>query len=153
MLWKLLIALVALVAIVVLAGAAIELSARGVQGDLVSFDSVAIGGVDLLTYFEDNPTVADGAITHEYRGKTWRFISQEHRQAFLENPERYLPQYDGNCALGVSHGGIVDGSPRNWTVVNGKLYFNYNEIGNLLFKLIPDRIEKADAHFRMMAGR
>jgi YHS domain-containing protein len=153
MLWKVIIAFVALVAIVVLAGTATELSARGVHGDLVSSDSVAIGGVDPLTYFEDDPTVADGAITHEYKGKTWRFVSQEHRQAFLESPEPYLPQYDGNCALGVSRGGIIEGSPRNWTVVNGKLYFNYNEIGNLLFKLIPGRIEKADAHFRMMARR
>ncbi len=151
--FKLVIGLVAFVGLVIVAGLIVELTARGVKGRLVESDSVALGGVDPLSYFEDDPTVADGAITHEYRGKTWRFLSEQHRRRFIESPEDYLPQYDGYCALGVSHGGEVRGSPRNWTVSGGKLYFNYNEIGNLLFRLIPGRIESADRHFRLMVGR
>src|SRR5438105_4307109 len=49
------------------------------------------------------------------------------RDLFASDPERYAPQYDGYCAVGVTgvdfaapHKDTVD--PEVWTIVDGKLY-------------------------------
>ena len=52
------------------------------------------------------------------------------RDLFVKDPDRYTPQYDGYCAMGVSNGeaahkDTVD--PEAWAIVDGKLYFTHNK--------------------------
>jgi enamine deaminase RidA (YjgF/YER057c/UK114 family) len=89
---------------------------------------LAIGGYDPVAYFTDQKPVPGKAefeyVWHEAR---WRFASAAHRDLFAKDPERYAPQYDGYCALGVAfkepHKDTVD--PTAWAIVDGKLYLTH----------------------------
>ena len=64
---------------------------------------------------------------------------------FDKNPARYVPQYGGFCAYGVSVGKKFDGDPRIWTVRNDRLYLNLNsDIAALFNKDVPAAVSKAD---------
>ncbi|MEO0751985.1 MAG: YHS domain-containing (seleno)protein [Pseudomonadota bacterium] len=96
----------------------------------------AVSGYDVVAYFgldqsavgatqtEGVPGRAD--ITADYNGATFAFSSEANRDAFLADPARYAPQYDGHCAYGVSKGGKVPGNPNLWRIVDDKLYLNIN---------------------------
>lgn len=56
--------------------------------------------------------------------------------------------YDGHCAFAVSTGKIdVKGGKLNITI-DDTTYFFSNPIAKLLFKLLPNRIEKADKNWK-----
>lgn len=57
---------------------------------------------------------------------TWYFSSAEHRDLFKEKPESFAPQFGGYCAYGVSQNYLVKIEPENWTIIDGKLYLNFN---------------------------
>src|SRR3546814_14313084 len=59
-------------------------------------------------------------------GAKWKFASQANLDRFKENPEKYAPQYGGYCAYGVAQGNLVRIEPDQFTVLNGRLYLNYN---------------------------
>ncbi len=94
----------------------------------------AASGYDVVAYFslpqsavgEAQPEAIPGNenITADYNGATFAFSSEANRDAFLADPARYAPQYDGHCAYGVSKGGKVPGNPNLWRIVDGKLYLN-----------------------------
>jgi len=88
-----------------------------------------------------------------HEGATYRFASAAHRDAFLKTPARYIPQYGGYCALGVSGGGKYDIDPSAWRVENGKLYLNKNpSVQKAWLKDIPGYIVKADAKWPTILG-
>jgi hypothetical protein len=37
-----------------------------------------------------------------------------------------MPQFGGYCAFGMSRGYKADTEPAAWTILDGKLYMNYN---------------------------
>lgn len=94
----------------------------------------AISGYDPVAYFDLTQAEPGGAqpravpgrsdITAEYNGATWAFASEEHRDMFTANPEKYAPKYDGHCAYGVAQGGKVPANPNLWRIVDGALYLN-----------------------------
>ena len=46
---------------------------------------------------------------------------------FIENPEAYAPQYGGYCAWAVSaKNDFAPADPKQWAIVDGKLYLNYD---------------------------
>ena len=48
-------------------------------------------------------------------------------ESFKKSPEKYAPQYGGYCAYGTAGGHKAPTQTETWTIVDGKLYFNYNE--------------------------
>ncbi len=116
---------------------------------------VAVGGYDPVAYFTDGRPVrglAEHRITHQ--GYEYRFASAEHLAAFRANPSRYLPQYGGYCAWAVSQGYTAAGNPRNWRIVDGKLYLNYNdEIQQRWERDIPGFIRAGDANWPRVLSR
>ena len=90
----------------------------------------AIKGADVVAYYSLEPgedyVKGKKDITHEYKGATWHFSTEENRDLFAANPEKYLPQYGGYCAFAVSHGFTKSVNPNYWHIVDGKLYLNYN---------------------------
>ncbi len=101
----------------------------------------AIKGVDTVAYFSlkegDKAVVGDRNISYEYKGATWYFSTEENRQLFIEQPERYAPQYGGYCAFAVSHNFTKSIDPNRWHIVDNKLYLNFNRIAN--YKWAKDR--------------
>jgi YHS domain-containing protein len=88
---------------------------------------LAIEGYDPVAYFTAGaPTKGDAAFEATHDGATWRFASAENRDAFVKEPTRYAPQYGGYCAWAVSQGYTAAIDPSAWTIVDGKLYLNYN---------------------------
>ncbi|NRB33489.1 MAG: hypothetical protein HRU31_01865 [Rhodobacteraceae bacterium] len=90
------------------------------------FDVVAYRSLDQAPVGSAQPEAVPGRadITAEFNGSTFAFATEANRDAFLENPEYYVPQYDGHCAYGVSKGGKVPGNPNLWRIVDDKLYLN-----------------------------
>ncbi len=55
--------------------------------------------------------------------------------------------YDGHCAFAVSTGKLnVDGGKHSITA-DGKTYLFSNPVAKFLFKLLPNRIQKADHYW------
>jgi YHS domain-containing protein len=109
-------------------------------------DGVAIKGYDVVAYFKDN-AASKGLkkFSHEWKGIVWRFKSQSNLDAFKENPEKYAPQFGGYCAFGVSEDHKSPTDPKAFTIVNDKLYLNYNpEVKKLWLKDTVERIKTAE---------
>jgi YHS domain-containing protein len=91
------------------------------------FSNTALQGYDPVAYFtEGAPTKGDDAFTTDYMGAEFQFASAANRDLFLEDPDKYAPQYGGYCAWAVAQGKHAKGNAKNWTIVDGKLYLNYN---------------------------
>lgn len=110
----------------------------------------ALSGYDATAYFLKNAP-EKGSTDHafEYRGATWLFSSKKTKTLFVNNPQKYAPQYGGHCAWREAQDGEeVYGDPTIWTMVDGKLYLNYNEpVNQLWIKDIPGFIIKADEYW------
>lgn len=109
-------------------------------------NGIAIRGYDTVAYFtEGRPVEGVSEFSTEWMGATWQFSSQEHLNSFIETPESYAPQYGGYCAYGVAQGNLVKIEPELWTIVDKKLYLNYDdELQEKWQKDIPGFITKAD---------
>lgn len=147
----------AMVLVGVLAGVSAPLPVLAVKQTGGEFNTMYAGlgakGYDVVSYFTDGiPVMGSSQHEHVYGGVTWRFASEEHRAAFAANPGEYAPQYGGFCAWGTANGKLFDVDPVNgWTIVNGKLYLNFNADLNKTFagesaKFIP----KADRHWKQL---
>ncbi len=111
------------------------------------FGKVAIEGYDPVAYFQQgSPVEGSKSFTHQWQGATWRFSNAANRDLFAGSPEKYAPQYGGYCAYAVSRGKTAGIDPEAWTIVDDKLYLNYNKkIQKAWEKDIPGYIQKADA--------
>ncbi|MES2681929.1 MAG: YHS domain-containing (seleno)protein [Pseudomonadota bacterium] len=98
---------------------------RGLISD--SATGIAINGYDTVAYFtEKKPVKGSDAYVYSWNGASWKFTSQQHLDLFKAAPEKYAPQYGGYCAYGVSKGYLVSIEPEQFTVIDGKLYLNYD---------------------------
>ncbi|MBX2886949.1 MAG: hypothetical protein KTR32_43780 [Granulosicoccus sp.] len=105
----------------------------------------AIWGYDPLSYFAGEPEEGKEELSHQWNGAVWHFISEENRQAFIKEPERYAPQYGGYCAWAVSQGYTASTDPHAWNITDGRLYLNYSRSVALRWKIDKaTNIEKAD---------
>lgn len=104
-------------------------SALGAGFDVnATVTGLALRGVDPVSYFTKGaPIDGDFSITEVHNGATYRFATEENRELFKQNPEKYLPQYGGFCAFGTAMGVKVDGDPDLWKIVDGKLYLNLSQ--------------------------
>lgn len=90
----------------------------------VDSDGFSIERYDPVAYFtEGRPVRGNPEIYGEHKGVKYAFSSESNRQVFLDDPEKYVPQYGGYCAYGLAHGAKSDVDPEVWDIVDGKLYF------------------------------
>ena len=90
------------------------------------FSNVAVGGYDPVSFFQGEGLKGDRAFTAEHEGAEFRFASQENLDTFLSDPDAYAPQFGGYCAWAVAEGKLAPGDPDFASVVDGKLYLNFN---------------------------
>lgn len=118
-------------------------------GEFYEKEGVAIKGYDPVAYFTDGKPV-EGSHEHtaEYQGSTFRFASRENRDAFVADPARYAPQYGGFCAFGTARGYKAKIDPAAFTVVDGRLYLNYDERVQKQWRAdIPKLVAQADENW------
>lgn len=111
----------------------------------------AIDGYDPVAFFTENkPLKGVDSIEIVWNNATWLFSSIKNMEAFKKDPEKYAPQYGGYCAYGCSNG-AGHKSPtqiETWSIIKGKLYFNYNaKVKELWQKNVDSFINKADSNW------
>ncbi|MGY5451545.1 YHS domain-containing (seleno)protein [Agarivorans sp. MS3-6] len=113
------------------------------------FNNLAIKGYDSVAYFTDNkPIEGSEQFEYQWQGATWRFSSAHNLALFKADPEQYAPQYGGYCAYAVAKGKTASIEPEQFTVLNGKLYLNYNASVQQKWQAERDSyIEKADKNW------
>jgi YHS domain-containing protein len=120
--------------------------------EIFTKDNVAIRGYDAVAYFkQQKPVEGSNSYKFDWSGATWKFSSSENLEAFKADPQKFAPQFGGYCAYGVSDG---DGhksptSPEAFTIVDGKLYLNYNlKVKELWSKDRSERILTGDKNWK-----
>jgi len=88
---------------------------------------VAIEGFDTVSYHTLQQAVrGDAKFAYQWKGADWHFASQANRDLFVNNPEKYAPEYGGYCAYAAAKGALAPVDPTVWTVHNDKLYLNFS---------------------------
>lgn len=103
-------------------------------------DSLAVEGYDLTEYFINNrASKGSSKYSVKYKGIKYFFLNEKNKSIFIENPEKYLPQFGGYCADKM--GAIFIGNatppgkhpinPEYFMIIDNKLYlYGY---GNSLY--------------------
>ncbi|MDA8586662.1 hypothetical protein N9L47_10420 [Rhodobacteraceae bacterium] len=124
----------------------------------------AVSGYDVVAYFSLPQSKVGkkqvGAvpgrkdITADYNGAKFAFSTKANRDLFVANPAKYVPQYDGHCAYGVSQGNKVPGNPDLWRIVDGKLYLNITRgVERVWDRDIPGYIKSANQKWGRLESR
>ncbi len=92
------------------------------------------------------PVKGGEKLQQTYLGRVYHFADQAAVEAFLKEPGKYAPAYDGFCAEGVSRGKRFPGDPKVFVIRGGRTYFFFDEKGKQLFEADPAKmIQAADA--------
>ena len=97
------------------------------QPEVYSSSGVAVNGYDVVSYFTELKPVK-GSKDHSFQWKNaaWYFSSDKNLELFKSDPDKYAPQFGGYCAFGVAEDHTAPTKPDAWTIVDDKLYLNYN---------------------------
>ncbi len=134
---------------------ALAWSASARAGNInVDGSGLAIKGYDPVAYFTQNAAVPGNAeITATHKGATYRFASAEHRDLFIAAPDKYAPQYGGYCAYGVAKGVKARIEPEQFTVLDGKLYLNFNAgVQRTWQKDVPGYLAMSDKNWQHLGA-
>lgn len=103
-------------------------SSQAQKAEIFSTDGKAIKGYDPVAFFVAGmPVMGADSLAYEWKNTTWLFSSAANKQSFINDPEKYAPQFGGYCAYGTSEGHKAPTETDTWTIYNDKLYFNYNK--------------------------
>jgi hypothetical protein len=124
------------------------------QSEIFATDKGAINGYDAVSYFNQHkPELGKKEFMFIWKDEAWYFASAENLETFKANPERYAPQFGGYCAYGMSRGYKAKTDPDAWTIVDGKLYLNYNmEVKKIWSEKQAELIEKANQNWPGVKG-
>ncbi|MCI0751026.1 MAG: YHS domain-containing protein [Flammeovirgaceae bacterium] len=91
-----------------------------------------------------------------YDGLAYYFTSEDQKKSFEANPKKYLPQYGGYCAFGVSVGAKFRVDPNKFVVKDGKYFlFLYDlEVDAQQLWLAGNHkelVQKADANWAKLS--
>lgn len=106
-------------------------------------------GYDVVAYFTQNKPVKGSAdIVKLYNGAFYAFASEENKQLFGSDPEKYMPQYGGYCAYAVSRNKLRPINPKYFQFVEGRLMLQHSQSALDLFSEdIPGNTVKADKNW------
>ncbi len=115
-------------------------------GEVFTSSGKAIKGFDVVAFYKDGrPSKGSDSLSWQWKEATWLFSSQANLDSFKVSPERYAPQYGGYCAYGTAEGHKAPTETDTWTIINGKLYFNYNKkVKEMWSKKQGELIKQAD---------
>lgn len=87
------------------------------------FQSPELHGLCPIAYFALNePMKGKSEFSSTYEDKLYYFVSEEAKQEFDKNPEKYIPAFGGLCAFGMSIEKEFDADPTNFKIIDGKLH-------------------------------
>ena len=118
--------------------AAAMLAASAWAGEFYEKGGVALRGYDPVAYFTDHKPVP-GLPEHraEHKGSVFLFASKANRDRFVADP-----------AFGAAGGYKAAIDPAAYTIVDGKLYLNYNKSVQKQWSAdVPGYVAKADRNW------
>jgi|SRR5690606_17609312 len=127
------ISLVLFAAILSFAGEGLGQSADIVKKNYnIARSGLALDGYDPVSYFNVGEALEGKKdIVASRNGVTYRFVSNQNKEAFLAQPEKFEPQYGGWCAYAMgAKGEKVEVDPETFKIIDGKLYLFYNKFFN-----------------------
>ena len=93
-------------------------------------------GYDVVAYFNNTAVEGKKEFSTTYDSVKYKFSSQTNLNLFLEQPEKYIPQYGGYCAYAIAVKSKKVGiDPKTFDIRDGKLYLFYNAWGTNTLKL------------------
>ncbi len=121
-------------------------AASAQSSEVFAPSGIAINGYDPVAFFtEGKPIKGLREFNWSWRNVQWNFISQSNLDSFKTAPEKFAPQFGGYCAYGTSQGHKAPTQIDTWTIINEKLYFNYNmKVKGLWDKNRMDLIDSAN---------
>jgi YHS domain-containing protein len=138
-----------------IAGLFAVLAVSGFSQPVYQTSDGAIKGYDPVAYFTDQkPVKGKKEFAYRWQEATWYFASREHLELFKASPEKYAPQFGGFCAYGVSRNYKVKIEPEAWTILEGKLYLNYDlDVSKTWNKDAAGYIKKANANWATLKDK
>jgi YHS domain-containing protein len=139
--------LLALASVIALGGCG-PIVAQNPSGKYSPVNAVAEGdesrlllkGADVVAYFVDNKYQAGLAqFSSRHEGVSFRFASAEHKALFDRQPAKYLPEFGGYCANGITYGIPWGGDADTWKMIGGKLYIFGGQASKDAFELEQKR--------------
>lgn len=110
--------------------------------------STAIGGYDAVSYQTGTPTEGVARFNTFWNGAVWFFASEANRDAFIADPNRYAPAFDGYCSWAASQGYKAPGDPNVYRIVDGTLYLQVHARAKELWEGdIPGNIASGEANW------
>ena len=105
------------------------------QSNPSASERLGLKGYDPVAYFTLG-AATPGVATYElvWDGVRYRFANAQHRQMFRANPDKYAPQFGGQCAMNLANGNRRESDPTIWTISNGHLYVFASAAGSERFR-------------------
>lgn len=83
----------------------------------------AMDGFDAVVLLEQGrPVPGRGDIATLWKDQIWHFATEENRSRFEADPRSFAPALGGLCPVALSEGRRVQGDPRHFLVIGGRLY-------------------------------
>ena len=107
------------VALLLLQGCGTTRNVTTLDGD----SRLMLRGNDPVAYFsEGRPVSGKAELRAEHDGLSYRFASEANRNAFRQNPQKYLPAYAGFCASGAPYALKAAIGADIFKIVDGRLF-------------------------------
>lgn len=97
--------------------------AQDKKANNIDDSKIALQGYSPVSYL-DLSIAQKGLKEHKttYNGLAYYFTNNDQKKSFEANPKKYLPQYGGYCAFGISVGAKFRVDPNKFVVKEGKYY-------------------------------
>ena len=129
-----------------------------VHNNNVPSTGLALEGYCPVAYFAVNkPVRGKSEYASTYKDVTYYFVNGDAKDAFDDDPEKYVPAYGGWCAFGMSVEDKFPVDPTNFKIVDGKLMVFLRNVNVDALELWNDGdekrlIKKADAHWNKVSN-
>ncbi len=128
------------------------ITANAQQPEIFISNGAAVGGYDVVAIYKESKLIkGDSLDSYDWKNAKWMFATRSNLDSFMASPEKYAPQYGGYCAYGLSRGYKAPTEADTWTIIEGKIYFNYNKkVKETWMKNTPAYIREADKNWEII---
>lgn len=105
------------------------------------FEEPALDGYCPVSYQQRNQALkGQPGAKFLYRQRVYHFVDEEAQAKFIKEPHRFLPEFDGYCAEGVSRGKRYPADPTLFVVHNGRTYLFFDSKAKAEFIAHPEKL-------------
>lgn len=104
----------------------------------VLFEEPVLGGICPVSYIQRNKAIpGHPVLKYNYKRQLYYFANRSAREAFVKDPQKFLPRYDRYCAEGVSRGKRYPADPTVFIVHEQRTYLFFDVEARIKFLINP----------------